>query len=207
MARKSKQPKADKPLKEKFVTIGEYAVHRKVTTTRVYALIRSGRIPMERINGQQMVPIEKADMLLDATSRAPKGGVELDSLGDDLSPETYAGNRAKREKFEAELKRLSYEQKAGKLIEREHIEKIAFEVARRTRDNLLSIPDRIAADIAAETDPQKVHFMMTEALLAALNHGLSEPLKGAEKSLTDANAGVEEPTPEPEEDALGADDV
>lgn len=200
MARKKKADK--KEVEERLVTVSEYALHRNLTTARIYELLRRGRIPKLQINGQVMIPFERAEKCLTATTYP---GRDQSDSEDGNAPETYAGNRAKREKFEAELKRLSYEQKAGKLIEREHIEKIAFEVARRTRDNLLTIPDRIAADVAAETDPQKVHFMITEALLGALNHGLSEPLKGESKPLVSPQEG--EPEQEPEEDELGADDV
>lgn len=203
MARKAKAKKSSKEPEEKLVTVGEYALHRNVTPARIYGLFRMGRIPKVIHNNQAMVPIERADACLASYSRV-EGHAKAVMDSPEGEPETYAGNRARREKYEADLKRLSYEEKIGKLVSREQIEKIAFEVARRTRDNLLSIPDRIAADVAAETDPQRVHFMITEAMLAALDHGLSEPLKGESKPLVSPHAGEPEPEVEAE---LGADDV
>jgi hypothetical protein len=187
---------------EKFLTVGEYALHRNVTTVRIYTLLRQGRIPKETRNGQTVIPVERADACIEASQGVAQKINE--ALGEgDQSPETYAGNRAKRERYEMELKRLKYEKEAGLLIEKGTIEKIAFEVARRTRDNILSVPDRVAADIAAETDPQKVHFMLTEALHAALEHGLADPMKGTETPLVTPS----EPLEEESEDESGDDDT
>lgn len=198
MARRAKTPAPEVP-QEKLLSVGEYAMHRNITTVRIYTLIRQGRIPKVQYQGQIMIPVERADACLKASQRvdAATGDAPLGAG----SEETYSGNRAKREKYEAELKRLMYEQKAGSLVSKTEIETIAYEVARRTRDNLLAIPDRIAADVAAETDPQKVHMMITEALLASLNHGLSDMLKGTTKTLVSPQEGSEEAEPSDAEEA------
>ena len=44
----------------------------------------------------------------------------------------------------------------------------AFKMARLTRDAMLAIPDRLAAEIAAETDTFKVHTRITEEIRKAL---------------------------------------
>jgi hypothetical protein len=45
----------------------------------------------------------------------------------------------------------------------------AFTKARTVRDNLLNIPDRLAATLAAEADVDKVHQMLTGEIRKALD--------------------------------------
>ena len=172
-----------------WVTPGEFALHRSLGIQAVYAYLRRGRIPGVIRDGHKYINRELADKILDALppQKSRQALDEIDASG--VTPqETYAGNRAKRERFEMELKRVAYEQKIGKLIDKAKVERAAYEVARVTRDSLLAVPDRIAAEVAAESDPQKVHFMITEALLAALNHGLNDPLKGIENLEADGSS-------------------
>ena len=54
---------------------------------------------------------------------------------------------------EARLARLKYEQQVGTLVNRDEIQVSAFNKFRTFRDLLLSVPDRLSAQLAAETDP------------------------------------------------------
>jgi len=45
----------------------------------------------------------------------------------------------------------------------------AFTNGRMARDNLLNIPDRLAATLAAETDADKVHLILTGEIRKALD--------------------------------------
>jgi len=85
-----------------------------------------------------------------------------------VGTETLAASKAKREAFMAELARLEYEQKAGSLVPIEDVKKQAFKMARIVRDSLLNIPDRLAAELAAETNQFRVHTRLTEELRKAL---------------------------------------
>jgi hypothetical protein len=74
---------------------------------------------------------------------------------------TYAQSRAVREAYQARLARLEYEEKTGKLIPVEQVKVQAFNVGRRVRDALLSLPDRVCNDLAAETDPLRINLRLT----------------------------------------------
>jgi hypothetical protein len=50
---------------------------------------------------------------------------------------------------------------------------VAADTARKTRDALLAVPDRIAALLAAETDPARVHAVLSNELKQAL-HGIAD---------------------------------
>jgi len=52
--------------------------------------------------------------------------------------------------YKAALKKLDYEERTGKLGDIKKMEMAVFNMARRTRDAVLNIPDRVAAILAAE---------------------------------------------------------
>ena len=69
--------------------------------------------------------------------------------------------RASREEMELKVR-------TGELIETQQVERDAFRVARVVRDAMLSLPDRLAALVTAETDQAKNHTLMTKEIMAAL---------------------------------------
>jgi hypothetical protein len=71
--------------------------------------------------------------------------------------------RAQARKAELVAKKL-----AGQLVEAAAVKRAAFEAARTIRDNVLNIPDRIASELAVETDPGKIHARLDLELRQAL---------------------------------------
>lgn len=80
----------------------------------------------------------------------------------------FAREQAKKEYYKAETARLEYEEKIGKLVDVAKVEKEAFRIGRLVRDAVLTVPDRLAGLLAAETDQHKVHTMMMKELTRAL---------------------------------------
>lgn len=81
---------------------------------------------------------------------------------------SFNESRAKSEHFRAELARLDLEIKEEKLCEADKVKREAFSMARSVRDALNSIPDRVANQFAAETDPVVIHQALSEELRKAL---------------------------------------
>lgn len=81
---------------------------------------------------------------------------------------SLAASRAVREAYQARLARIEYERAIGKLVDADAVKVSAFKTARAVRDGLLNIPDRIAADLAAESDRSRVHAMLSRELRDAL---------------------------------------
>jgi len=88
--------------------------------------------------------------------------------GSDQEIPSFNESRAKSEHFRAELARLDLEVKEEKLCEAEKVRREAFSLARSVRDAVNSIPDRVANQFAAETDPVVIHQALTEELRKAL---------------------------------------
>jgi len=88
--------------------------------------------------------------------------------GSDQEIPSFNESRAKSEHFRAELARLDLEEKEEKLCEAEKVRREAFSLARSVRDAVNTIPDRVANQFAAETDPVVIHQALTEELRKAL---------------------------------------
>jgi hypothetical protein len=80
----------------------------------------------------------------------------------------YFKARAMREAYQAELSKLNYQQRSGELVEVAKVRSEIFDLTRKTRDAILNVPNRIASQLASETDPTKVHNLLNEALVRAL---------------------------------------
>jgi len=88
--------------------------------------------------------------------------------GSDQEIPSFNESRAKSEHFRAELAGLDLEEKEEKLCEAEKVRREAFSLARSVRDAVNTIPDRVANQFAAETDPVVIHQALTEELRKAL---------------------------------------
>jgi hypothetical protein len=71
--------------------------------------------------------------------------------------------------------RLENDVREGQLLEASQAKRRSFELARTVRDALLNIPDRVAAELAAEADASKVHARLDDEIRKALV-SLSETL-------------------------------
>lgn len=64
--------------------------------------------------------------------------------------------------------RLANRQKRGLLIPAKVARREAYECARTVRDALLNLPDRLSAELAAESDPDRVHERLDGEIRKAL---------------------------------------
>ena len=101
-----------------------------------------------------------------ARSRGDAGEPSDPGLG--VTDRGYTAARAMREAFAAKTAKLEYERLSGKLVEVDEVRRGAFEVGRRVRDSVLSIPDRIAPILAGLTDVNEIHRALMKELREAL---------------------------------------
>ena len=106
------------------------------------------------------VPLATSDRM---DEQRPVGGDALPRGGPN-----YAQSRAVREAYQARLSKLEFEARSGKLIEVDKVKADAFKTGRTVRDTLLNLPDRIAHELAHETDPAAVHMRLSLEIRRAL---------------------------------------
>ncbi len=85
----------------------------------------------------------------------------------------YSHARAVNEKNKAALSSMEVEQKSDSLVSAESVKRAVMETYRQVRERLLALPDRLAARMAAITESDEAHELLTSELESALQ--LAEP--------------------------------
>lgn len=182
------------------LTLTDYAKHRGCYPRAVEAAIHAGRIRREpdgmidseqadldwaantspyrssasKTNGQRGQQIRKA--LTAGKPQEPAGA----SAGAPAAPKTeptdmgaYARARAQREQHNADMAKLNLDRMQGKLILREEWVAAETEFWKAFRDALLAVPDRLRDELAAETDPGRVHAMLDAELRSCMEQAVA----------------------------------
>ena len=101
----------------------------------------------------------------------PRDAAELkrrvEGLPDDAIPDLNE-SRARREHYQAELAKLQVTQQRGELVPADDVKKEAFKMGRSVREALANLADRLSHQLAGETDPARIHAVLTEEHRAAL---------------------------------------
>ena len=158
-----------------LISLAELAMLKNVSRAAVTKKIKSGKLEGAVVNhnGRKLVNKDEAIRLWDrgdtrvVTATKKQLKEKIDSLPADSIPD-FAESKAKREHFLAELAKLDVEQKKKDLIPVAEIKKSSFEIGRAIRENLTNLADRLANQIAGETDPQIIHKLLTEEHRTAL---------------------------------------
>ncbi len=86
----------------------------------------------------------------------------------DLDLLTFNEAKTVKERYLAGKAKLEYQTQSKELIDAEQVKKDAFNIARKLRDNLLNIPDRLADILAAESDSIKIRQMINSEIKQVL---------------------------------------
>ena len=153
-----------------LVNFSDFAKLKKVSLPAVSQAVKRGRLDgcVVNQNGKRLINAEQALKQWDENlfvRRAPKTKEEVKAhvqeLPDDAIPD-FNTSRTRKEHYQAELARIQVEQQEGKLIEASQVEKSAFAMGRAVRESLSNLADRLAYQVAGETDPQVIHRMLSD---------------------------------------------
>ena len=169
-----------------LITQAEYARRRKVSREAVRKAIESKRITGIPHQGRVMLDPDVADIQwarntnVDQQQRGAPGQFETTqqraqealqgALEMPAGPESPLLVQAKTdtEKIRRELMELELAEKRGQLVKVVDVERAYAAKLVAAREALESLPDRLAAKIAALGDATKVHVMLTEELRLAM---------------------------------------
>jgi pyruvate/2-oxoglutarate dehydrogenase complex dihydrolipoamide acyltransferase (E2) component len=155
-----------------LLSLRAYAKHRGVSLAAVQKAIHSGRITP---NADGLIDSDRADAEWNAKTRpgqrrakataaVPREPAEAPAAGLD-----YFRARAIRETYLARLAKIEFEERVAKVVDRDEVQVAGFTRGRVVRDNMLNIPDRLAATLAAESDEGRVHRILSDEILRALD--------------------------------------
>ena len=170
------------------MSLRAYAKHRGVALSAVQKAIHAGRIaptadgridPGQADADWQRNTAPRPERRMGITRKRTAGSTRLPVSQPALDSSNlgggYATARAVREQYLARITKIQHDQLAGKLISRDEVAVEQFNEKRIIRDGVLNIADRVAAQLAAETDEKKVHQILTTELRNALN-GIADRL-------------------------------
>jgi len=161
------------------MTFSAFARDRHVDEKAVRKGIASGRIPASCVGlsstgrRQVITDVEGARRAWEANAAKIPNGPAADAGRSSL---VEASTLTAIERHRA-LK-IANDLKSGIAVDARAVKRAAFEDARIIRETLLNFPARLAAALAAETDPAKVFAMLDDAIREAL-HETADRLEAA----------------------------
>lgn len=165
-----------------FATTTEFADLMSVSDSYVRRLKRDGKLVLD---GERIVvaaSIAKLGRVLDParggdrTGKATVAVPPLEGAGGTLplrqaaAGADYNVEAARERRAKAQLAELELMQQTGQLVLAKEVESRVFGMARAGREAIMAMPDRLATLLAAESDPGKVHAMLTAECRKVCEH-------------------------------------
>lgn len=170
----------------KLLTQKDYAARRGVSKQYIGELVRKGVLPLK----DGLIDPTMADAILEARREParPQRRAQTEQTNQTEFappaqrtvttaelPTLLLKTRIKSETEKAKLLEIKAKVESGKFVDVDEVKSVAFRRGRIVRDNLLSIPDRLDAILAAETDRRKVHQILSDELNRVLDE-LTKPI-------------------------------
>jgi phage terminase Nu1 subunit (DNA packaging protein) len=116
--------------------------------------------------GRELIDATAADAQWSANTARPR--ITEKAAPAQEKSESLTAARLRRERAEASLCELRQQELEGKLCRVEEVQRAAAHIGRLTRDSLLGIPSRIAADLANAPGARAVEELLTAELRKVL---------------------------------------
>lgn len=146
------------------LTLSEFARAIGVSPSKVTRAVQSGRLRKSLGKALGKVVIRNEALAREEWSGNSSKRTKLDRGGSITLAEAQRRVALERERG----MKIANDLKEGTTVLVADAERIAFESARTIREGVLNIPDRIAAELAAETVEAKVHARLETELRLAL---------------------------------------
>lgn len=148
----------------------------KVTFTKQYLskLVREGKIPYIEVNGKKDYDLKEVALALQALQQKLPDGSKYNPKNEDGSEKTINQTKIFLQEYQGKLAQQKFDIEAKKLVYREEVEQKAFTVTRVLRDQLLSMPERITAEIMGANDLNEAKEIFFEELNSVLSYLSSE---------------------------------
>jgi hypothetical protein len=176
-----------------LVSQSEYARRKNVSRQYINRLVQQGKIPADE---EKRIDPDLADAVLAQLAdpaRRLNGGTEEETdpvPADDYEEEnagsapanghtSFAKFRSAREAYQAKLAQLDYEERAGKLVKKDEVEREAFDISRQLRDRFLSLPQELAGTLVGMSDEKEIAKFLRAKIRDALMEASNDVSLGA----------------------------
>ena len=158
------------------MTIAEFAMAIGVSRQAVYKAAKEGRIIVK--DGKVNSALAKR-MWSEGNPASEKSGLNNDEILT-AAVTSFKNNRAIRERYEAQIRKLEYEEKAGKVIEIKRVQDEAFRASRIVRDKMFAVSIKVVPLLVGKTDIREMTEILDSAIRDALT-GLADLFDGLAK--------------------------
>ena len=166
--------------KRKLISQREYARRRGISHVAVQRAVNSGRI--STIDGKIDPDLADREWRENTDQSKPRNRITGspkharvageppepmdfgDADGGNGTASGYAKARAARELYQAQLAKIELDRQRGVLVRADEVRLGAFNMARKARDQLIALPERVAAILAATQDPAEVQRILEEEI-------------------------------------------
>ena len=152
-----------------LVSQAEFARRQGVSRAYVTKLVKKGIIKLVNKKVDTEQALNSLQINSDPATLLRSDKQDDSQPGKQQGAVDFVAARTMREAFRAKLAKLEFEEKSGKLTDASKVQNDAFKAGRIIRDELISIPDRLADVLAAEVDPRQVRQILMEELELTLN--------------------------------------
>lgn len=155
------------PLNQKLITFSEFARRINVTPQAVSSAASKGRLSIVVTeSGRRMLdPAIAFSEWHDNADESKRAGPA--SRDGKLAGLRYQDVKVEHEFYKAKIQELEFKKKAGELVDASEVRKRAFNLGRVLRDSLITIPDRISAELAATSDVHEIRTILINELIKA----------------------------------------
>ena len=163
-------PTTETPAQELPISVRAYARRREVTHTAVQRASADGRLvrAVEKRDGQPLrilasiADVEWNERTSPAHSRAaPATGNGHDRFG---AADDYRRSLVIEKVVRTKLAQVRLDEQQGRLIDAEEAGRAQFEIARLVRNQMFELPDRLADELALESDAHRVREILTREI-------------------------------------------
>jgi hypothetical protein len=163
-------PTMDAPTQELPISVRAYARRRGVSHTAVQRAIADGRLARSVAKGEgqparilaSIADVEWNERTSPAHSRAgPATRTSHQPLG---AADDYRRSLVIEKVVRTKLAQVRLDEHQGRLIDAGEAGRVQFEIARLVRNQMFELPDRLAAELALESDAHRVREILTREI-------------------------------------------
>ncbi len=151
-------------------SVDDFASLMGTDRNQIEAMIKAGKIEVTMVDGIRKINARQSrEYILHRKLKPipnPKGsGRKTDKTQEDFdNTASIADADQKTRVFKGNLIELKYLKEAGNLIDREEMQKQAFQCARITRDAMFAIPARVAHEVITFSEPHDAEMFLTREI-------------------------------------------
>lgn len=172
-----------------LISIREYSRRKGCSDTAVHKAIAAGKIVkgLVKRHGKKFINPEIADAEWSSNhnpsyGKVNKSGKEMFTEGEappqapagagqkvpNVSDGTLAAAKKAKAVYDAQLAKLDFEQKSGKLVPKADVYKALYAAGQELRISLMAIPDRVIDDILSAPSRNEAHQLLVNELSSTL---------------------------------------